>query len=379
MTDSQVTVNDIYALNGSALLKDSAALKLLTNTALVSESIVSAFKNGIIEQVATIKRNMEKNNITLYLTAELDSEQIKNINRYYGGYFNIDSSRMGRAQPHGYEMTIRHCDYYYNLGAFNILGNMEKTKILNGQALVKDVGSCPTFILSQDICGVHCCMPCLSHVDAYRHNIQHNMIKNFRTVTKNQSTFKRLFLEADTRVVCRSVSEICHIRSKYVMWNHSTYDMTPRQLSKTMDSACATMGAGSYAWDPRMYIDQSGKLEHLNFEWRIEGDRHSWNSSSTEIVFRFADTNGQREYRHNLQVYLALNTTTTIPSDVTGVNYIYDIKDYFLDTVHFIIVRNNYSYPRSVASRAFITTRIYPMTMSCACLMNSLIREPEVN
>ncbi|QOJ43133.1 ORF1 [Nelorpivirus dungfly] len=210
-------------------------------------------------------------------------------------------------------------------------------------AVYKDIGGNPTIHLNENF--VHTCFPLLSNNDDKRNS---NYLQILRT-SKPQIKFRSIFekhIRGDSSVICHRVGQNCNITAPYLLFIHSTYDMTPSDIAESMFRSKALIAKGCFIFNPKILYENSGSLSHdLNFTKFVR---------NSQIYIRFWFTNDNQEgYEHLYSTYISLIRSTRI--SFSNSYYNIQFEDQKLDDVVFFTIRKSISgsIPRSNVFRVF--------------------------
>lgn len=234
----------------------------------------------------------------------LTESEISTLNDMFPMY-NLDTSKATTKGPHALIRTSRSLE---ELELLKMLDYSPLNKIRSGyQANIIDVGSNPIRHALKERTGIHCCCPILSVSDDIRKS---NQIQIARTLGEKSTTTriqKKLLAdiiksndEMSTPFICRRRSQSCNVKAPFVMFLHSTYDLTPTSIADIMQAHSADKGAGSFLFNADYLVHPSGEDKVLGVRWR-----HIWRDGTRYIRFSFPQ-DMQLGYEHRLDTYASL-------------------------------------------------------------------------
>ncbi|AQM55311.1 hypothetical protein 1 [Loreto virus] len=321
-------------VTNSKLIHQNLVRKVLDNTDLgnlVTEAHIDR-ANAHALQKANQKKVFVKQKVSK------DQERILR-DRFWG--FQLDFSAAMDSGSHSFHRAHRilsRSKFMHDLG-------IERNSKPRGSydAVYKDVGGNPITHLHENF--VHTCFPLLSNNDDKRHSNYLHKLRTSRPSHAHREIIKK-HTEGDSRVICHRVSQNCKIKAPYLIFLHSTYDMTPLNIAEAMYHADALIGKGCFIFSPKILYENSGSLNHdLNFSKFIRDG---------EIYIRFWFTNDNQEgYEHLFSTYISLLRTTRI--GFSGCSYNVEFEDQKEDDVVFFTIRKSISgsIPRSNVFRTF--------------------------
>ena len=259
-------------------------------------------------------------------------------------------------------LMLRHC--------VNIMGISQTSKPTdfdnkytkkNYDAVLKDVGANPDFWISNFYSNVHLCCPVIDgrddsrlasvytkHIsrrarflDLKRSNLNkkksEDLQKKLTNLEKKVQLGEMYF--SSSRYRCSELSQHCAVRSPFLLFTHSSYDMTMLEIVTAMDTADATSAYGFFHFSPIVLTSSSGTLPNakMNFQKFI--------SRGKEFIRFYFENDTQLAYIHNFKTYLDILKTTTKYTNDGTVCYKVEIQFFDeLDILQFNINRAVSSY-----------------------------------
>nr|QQP18763.1 RNA-dependent RNA polymerase [Soybean thrips nege-like virus 1] len=270
-------------------------------------------------------------------------DQIKLKNHFH--MFDLDFTKATDTSGHSYWRAFRLLSEKKMLYEAKI--NPHSRPINGYNCVYKDVGGNPTTHVNRKEQYVHTCAPILSNNDDKRKSAYKDALRR-RSRYDNDYVY-RLHLTQDSRVICENKSQHCNITAETLIFLHSSYDMSPRDIADSMHRANALTARGCFHFNPRVIVEDCGTLYNgLCFKKFVKNNR-------MKIRFFFENDN-QEGYEHDWLNYLSLIRTFRIKSEVSGTTRYYNVQfDTSNDDVAYFTIRRsiNGSIPASSPYRVF--------------------------
>nr|UQT02531.1 RNA-dependent RNA polymerase [Red mite virga-like virus 2] len=250
--------------------------------------------------------------------------------------------RRGSSSGHPFARAMRMagCRFILHQFAYHATRRCNSNKFV-----VKDVGANISYHVGHGNYGIHCCAPILSERDSARHSASVNAaIMSLRDQSPHVVNLARAYLACvDTytgggvndvrgkKAFCFNRSQRCNTRAKYIMFLHSTYDMSASDIAHTMESAGATMAKGIIIFDPIILSKDSGIIPTLN----VKFDRYVDQFRVKRIRFTFL-ADPDLSYDHRLDTYLAILQNLVISTEKTSYHIVIDtlVTGHLFFTIH---------------------------------------------
>ncbi|QMU95554.1 putative RNA-dependent RNA-polymerase [Bactrocera dorsalis negev-like virus] len=217
---------------------------------------------------------------------------------------------------HGFAAASRKCERVILLNRLQI-----DTQKNSGKILVKDVGGDIVRSVALGEKNVHCCSPLLTSYDATRYSnrlynagklLEKGLFKDH--YSKDVLTwFSQSYASySGNTYFCFNKSENCSVKAGGLLFLHSVYDMTLRDIGNAMDRADALVAYGSFIYSSKILTDDNGTIEWINSHYKIT--RSKITNARKKIIFGFKDDSGF-SYEHDYQTYMSLLTKSQFSSD----------------------------------------------------------------
>nr|DBA44221.1 TPA_asm: replicase protein [aphis 2 virus] len=226
----------------------------------------------------------------------------------------------------------------------NKLSYFVNYKIRKRNIVLKDIGGNRVFHALRGHTSVHVCAPVLNHIDAHRKATADWRLSTSVVSDNDVYRFNAIqMLRRPSEYYCNNVGQNCLVKSPALMFIHSIYDMTPTDVADAMSVAQATIGMGTYIYDPRILMYDTGKLPLLNVVWKKKIDEHK----ICKIDFTFIG-DSQPVYTHSLKNYMSYLETTYIVDSKKKNFYTFQFNENRNGIQFFTITRIDTPYvPRS--------------------------------
>nr|UTQ79680.1 replicase protein [Aphis glycines nege-like virus 1 iso AG1] len=298
------TVNKTYEE-----LESEINAQLLRNPDVQKSLISHSIDNA--RQLASVKRTRVIN-----IMQKLSSSQQARLQDSFS-MFTLDFRKAVDSGPHAFSRAHRECERNFCL---NELGFSGTSLPVNGyDVCLKDIGGNPLTYLGKEFSNVHTCFPLFDVADACRHNYFGKKLRSMPLsgMSEKKKKIFRSYVEGDSRSICYKPSQYCDIKSMYVMFLHSIYNITNQDLAAIMYKSGALYGYGCFIFDPIILVTNQGQLEHLecNYLKFFRG---------TRMFIRFWFENDvQQAYEHLYSDYIQLIRTRSVVYNVGGEKHYY--------------------------------------------------------
>nr|APG77691.1 hypothetical protein [Muthill virus] len=218
---------------------------------------------------------------------------------------------------HSFANASRTCEFYNLLYERIHYDPIVDNKLLTDNhwdVFVKDVGGDPSNILSHSIASYHSCSPVIStnayDSSRYTNRLVSTLFRRTKLVEERNEILTNLTTGVTNSKTCRRLAQDCNVRSPFLMFLHSIYDMTQVDIANAFDSANAIIGFASFIYTDEIMVQPFGELSELGVWWRYTdypknvqwSPTHVMNFIQGDIVFGFSGDDGYN-YRHNLARY----------------------------------------------------------------------------
>ncbi|UHM27628.1 MAG: hypothetical protein FVV1_gp1 [Fushun virga-like virus 1] len=329
--------------------------KKVFNMALMDKT--SPYHTALLDEVVNRISNSNSHAERIVIKYHLSDQQRLTLQHHYPE-FKIEHSTKPQAHPHANAAAMRALELQKALTMLNYRSG-KTTKGYISQ--VKDIGGNAVTHMQRGRLDIHSCMPILDHRDNLRRsNTLYSMrdLINQADITPRQQQKYQMFMNDETlqrRIFCNRKGQNCPISAPSVVFCHSTYDMTTRDIADSMDEAQATVGIALFIYDASMMTSNRGTLAHLNMEWRKD-------ISKDMIYFDFVGDSSYG-YQHKFSTYVSLIMTTCIVSS-RNTMYYSEVVDVRMGTMFVKLVRGAYCVPTgSVMRRCLWFEYKEPMTV----------------
>nr|ASH89118.1 P1 [Aphis glycines virus 3] len=284
--DSDTLVKKVYS---NALLdKDSMAATHLTNV------VMDAMKADMVRYAKNALR-------TMTVPQSLKPDEQEALKLMYPEYTLNFSNNI--YESHNFAHASRTME---TILCMNKLSYFVNYKIRKKNIVLKDVGGNRVFHALRGHTSVHVCAPVLTHTDAHRKATADWRLSTAVVPASDTYRYNAIqMLRRPSDYYCNNTGQNCTVKSPALMFIHSIYDMTPTDVADAMSAAQATVGMGTYIYDPRILMYDTGRLPLLNVVWKKYTDAHK----IKKIDFTFIG-DSQPVYTHSLKNYLSYLETT---------------------------------------------------------------------
>nr|UTQ79653.1 replicase protein [Aphis glycines nege-like virus 1] len=297
------TVNKTYEE-----LESEINVQLLRNPDVQKSLISHSIDNA--RQLASVKRTRVIN-----IMQKLSSSQQARLQDSFS-MFTLDFRKAIDSGPHAFSRAHRECERNFCL---NELGFSGTSLPVNGyDVCLKDIGGNPLTYLGKEFTNVHTCFPlfdvrCLSSQLFWKETAFYAIIWYER---KKKKKFL-ILCWGDSRSICYKPSQFCGVKSMYVMFLHSVYNITNQDLAAIMYKSGALYGYGCFIFDPIILVTNQGQLEHLECNYL-----KFYRGRNLFIRFWF-ENDVQQAYEHLYSDYVQLIRTRSVACSVGGEKHYY--------------------------------------------------------
>ncbi|UPT53679.1 MAG: hypothetical protein 1 [Zeugodacus tau negev-like virus] len=276
--------------------------------------------------------------------------------RLQSSFSELDISFTNEANnSHGFAAASRRCERLVLLNRLNCNLNTVDEKIA-----VKDIGGDIVRSVSIGEKNVHCCSPMLSSYDATRHSnrlytatqqLNSGVVRD--NYTKDVLNYYLQSYEnfSGNNYFCFNKAQNCNIKSKALLFLHSTYDMSLQDIATSMDNADALVAYGSFVYSSQILTEDTGVIPWLNAQYKIT--RSKITNNRIKIAFGFKNDSGFI-YEHNYKDYMALLTKSQFSSDKKNY-YSVELLENRNGIQFFRINRLPYHFGKPTSHRLYLT------------------------
>lgn len=271
-------------------------------------------------------------------------DQITLTNEYSN--FCITYAPSGRSKPHSHPIAKapRVCELQQLLT--DVKHHHHRSSVIH-DADVCDVGGSVLAHFGRGRLNVHVCAPILGPRDSSRFtNTTHFIVR--RKYTDQQNEWMVTMQDPDRRklLYCAKPAQFCDTTARACVFLHSTYDMTPQLIADIMQRKNSMVGAGTFIFDSRMYVNTRGHIADLKCDWDVVKT-----NDSKIIRFSFVDDHSW-SYEHDYDTYLGLMNTNVITTSDGKDTYYVELGTMRLEVQFFSLTKNLITdVPRGLLSR----------------------------
>nr|UTQ79675.1 replicase protein [Aphis glycines nege-like virus 1 iso 1] len=299
------TVNKTYEE-----LESEINVQLLRNPDVQKSLISHSIDNA--RQLASVKRTRVIN-----IMQKLSSSQQARLQDSFS-MFTLDFRKAVDSGPHAFSRAHRECERNFCL---NELGFSGTSLPVNGyDVCLKDIGGNPLTYLGKEFSNVHTCFPLFDVADACRHNYFGKKLRSMPISGMSEKKKKKIYksyVEGDSRSICYKPSQFCGVKSMYVMFLHSIYNITNQDLAAIMYKSGALYGYGCFIFDPIILVTNQGQLEYLECNYL-----KFYRGRNLFIRFWF-ENDVQQAYEHLYSDYVQLIRTRSVVYNIGGEKHYY--------------------------------------------------------
>jgi len=261
-----------------------------------------ALKNLLVdEKINEIRANLAKSkSLPLhYVRCVVTREQQQRLQADFGQYYYLDFSRSVDREAHAYSREHRRLSekYIYDY----LFKYRDNKRVPTGfDCLVKDVGGNPWKHVVNNRRLVHSCCPICDANDSLRNATYHRLLAD------NDLTDERLIpclndhLNRDPRVICETKSQYCDIKSKFVIFLHSAYNIQINDMATIMARANAEYAVAVVIFHEKILLEQSGYIDEQEVYFR------KYVKKKILYIDFFFKGDHQNGYTHRFDTYIAL-------------------------------------------------------------------------
>jgi len=273
------------------------------------EKVVNVLRDAFVEDTLAPIRAMKRKTKRIKVKQALSIIEINELAKEFEQYAVVCEDAEPSFSTHKYAAAQRACAVRMMTDLLGVVDEMVTSPPY--QCLIKDVGGNPIKQITNLCFTTHVCCPQLSLFDATRYSEYRLFIDNSvgSVRYRDEPLFRKMIdlhvrCESDRAaseiIMCRRRSEDCNIRAKYLMYVHSCYDITPKQLAKQMFVAGADKAMGIFHFDPNVLLYDEGEHPLTNLKW--EKCKHE--DGRLMIKFTFGKNDTQQSYVHEYKNYI---------------------------------------------------------------------------
>lgn len=316
--------------------EDDVRTRLATMMLSNSTAVANQYEEYIVNAVEDVVLNYRTLSKEVFLNQRLsDSEKsflLREFSPPYKLHFSPNPSDIGS------HMLYRSLNEIATFRCYDLLPSDEN--IAPGyHVLIKEVGASIPKLIKYKRKHVHACTPNLSVDDSIRiTNTQLTMEQLMRTGDRETRRLTKQY-NSDPIYRCSNKSQHCFIKSRYVVFAHSSYDCTLTDMANIMDSAEAVYATGFIHFSSKILSSLNhGSDNGLN--WKIIEVKKEF-----YIEFWF-DNDYQNSYTHHLDTYLGI-ISATICKSRKGNHYIVQRREVLGGLLFFSVLKPVVNIPRS--------------------------------
>ncbi|UUV42176.1 MAG: ORF1 [Kustavi negevirus] len=369
-TDSQqvgsgMATNSVLFMSevSKALKLDIPEIQSELNSRLLSRSnaLLNVYENQFVASLADSIQHHKSLTKEIILNQRLSDTEKSMLNQLFSPPYKLIFPR--NPTDIGAHLFYRSLNEIATYRCYDLLGADQEEVPYGYDVLIKEVGASVAKIVKYERAHVHACTPNLSFDDTLRlANTANTLSRYERPVTPNEKKRRhlaKLYANDDPIYRCYNKSEHCHIRAKYLIFAHSSYDCTMTNIANMMDSANAFRAVGFIHFSPKILSNLEGGSDN-GLNWRLEwrslcnyetrfGDQPSDYKNKFYIVFWFND-DFQNSYCHDLDTYLGI-IKTSICTSRKGVTYMVQRREEIGGLLFYEIIKPLHTIPASLLIR----------------------------
>lgn len=332
------TASDCLGYFANKLSVDSDALikKIYANALLDKDSLAASHLTSVVMDAMKSEMNKYARNTlrTMTIPQSLKPDEQEALKVMYPEYtLNFTNNT---CESHNFAHASRIIETVLCMNKMSYFSNY---KIRKKPIILKDIGGNRVFHALRGHTAVHVCAPILSHVDAHRQATSNWRLSTSIVAKNDYHRYNAVqLLKRPSTHYCTNLGQNCSVMAPALMFIHSIYDMTPVEVADSMSAADATIGMGTFIYDPRILLYDTGRLPLLNVVWKkyVKGNKKY-------IDFTFIG-DAQPVYTHSLQVYLSYLETTYITDSCKSNIYTFQFNENRNGIQFFTIMRIDAPY-----------------------------------
>nr|BBV14745.1 replicase [Barley aphid RNA virus 1] len=328
-------VNGIISSLSSVLSKTTANVeKELYAAAFKNSEVQNCVVSSLVSRAAHTRARTNVPSINIYqkLTS---AQQLMLQNAYM--MFSLDFSNSYDTSPHAFARASRKCERRFLLHTLKITSS----SVPHGgyDVVLKDIGGKPILNINDGALYFHTCFPLLDNADDYRHSMYHHNLRttNPHTLNPQQRKVYNKHLIQDKSVICHRKGQNCQVTAQSLMFLHSTYDMTPKDIAMCMHSASAIIATGCFIFNPDVLINEKGCIDELECYYEKFFDK-----KSERIMIRFWFENDYQDaYTHDYITYTSFLYTRRL--QIHDASYFFQPMEVKNSVFFFTVTKSIYS------------------------------------
>ncbi|AVH76845.1 ORF1 [Andrena haemorrhoa nege-like virus] len=327
-----------YAETAKSLRIDTEELALKIGQKLVSSNtaLTTEFENDLVNSINEKILNIKQINKNIYLNQRLsDAEKTSLLQNFSPPYKLVFSNNPTDIGSHKYYRALNEIATFR---CYDLIDMDEKVPP-GYDILVKESGAAIMKLVKYNR-NVHGCTPNLCLDDSLRiTNTEHSLLRSLNTSDKKKNFLAKQYLNRNPLYRCFNRSQYCTIKSKYIVFAHSSYDNSMYALANIMDAANAVLGIGFIHYSSKIISSlRNGSDNGLNWRTILR--------NKTYFIEFWFDNDYQNSYVHNLDTYLAIIKNSTCTSR-RGVTYIVQRREELGGLLFYNIIKPIVDIPRS--------------------------------
>nr|UDL13949.1 MAG: RNA dependent RNA polymerase [Xiangshan martelli-like virus 1] len=312
----------------------------LSSKILSSSSVASKYENFIVDSMTDKIKHFSLLEKKIFINQRLNENEKQQLIRLFSPPYKIQFSM--NPTDIGSHMFYRALNEIATYRCYDLLDIHEQLPF-GYDMLVKEIGASIPKLIKYNRTNVHACTPNLDIDDTIRiTNTQFTLDRYINNGSKIQKHLARCYTH-NRKYRCFLKSQFCSIKSKYVIFAHSSYNCSLYTMANIMEIANAVKGIGFIHYSSKILSNlEKGYDNGLNWRTIVR-------NNVMFIQFWF-DNDYQNSYVHNLETYLGIIKHSTCTSR-KGITYIIQRIENIGGLLFFNILKPIVPIPRSYIMR----------------------------